>query len=75
MGRQIGWLLYDLHLNQGLRLKDVHLIGFSLGAHVAGYAGKMLTNFGQKIGRITALDAAAPYFENTTCQVSTDDAL
>ena len=43
----------------GVSLKDVHLIGHSLGAQICSYAGERLN----KVGRITGLDPAGPYFE------------
>ncbi|KAF2887984.1 hypothetical protein ILUMI_18189 [Ignelater luminosus] len=66
VGIIIGKLISELSKNQKLPLKNVHIIGHSLGAHVAGYAGKeVIRQMKSPIGRITALDAAAPLFEGT----------
>lgn len=37
----------------------MHIIGHSLGAHTAGYAGERI----EGLGRITGLDPAEPYFQ------------
>ncbi|CAG9805163.1 unnamed protein product [Chironomus riparius] len=42
--------------------EDIHLVGFSLGAHVCNYASTTLRNDNYTIPRITGLDPAMPLF-------------
>ncbi|XP_064607154.1 pancreatic lipase-related protein 2-like [Liolophura sinensis] len=53
--------------------ESVHLIGYSLGAHAAGYVGQSIPD----IGRITGLDPAAPLFQaiHTDVRLDSSDAL
>ncbi|KAL3268959.1 hypothetical protein HHI36_008045 [Cryptolaemus montrouzieri] len=63
IGRQTGILL-QMIIRKGMDPKNIHLIGFSLGAHVAGSASELLKASGYLIGRITGLDAASPLFRS-----------
>lgn len=55
--------LVKLMQSNGVSLSSIHLIGVSLGAHIAGFIG---ANFNSSIGRITALDPAGPLFTGTS---------
>jgi len=64
VGRQVAFLVETLRTKRSVDPKNVHLIGFSLGAQVSGFAGKYSqTTYKWKFGRISALDSAAPLFE------------
>jgi len=53
VGRQTGLLLVDM-MALGVKPSDIHMVGFSLGAHVAACAAHILFNRSRvKVGRIT----------------------
>lgn len=54
VGRQLALLLMDTII-LGSNPLNTHIIGFSLGAHIAGYAGRAILKKGLKVGRITGL--------------------
>lgn len=62
-GNQVGSMIMCLHDKHGMSLNTLHLIGFSLGAHVAGYAGKYVGD--RRINTIVGLDPAKPLFSPT----------
>ncbi|KAI8422635.1 hypothetical protein MSG28_006415 [Choristoneura fumiferana] len=50
-------------LENGLKLDSFHVIGHSLGSHVAGYTARELKNkYHKTVRRLTALDPAFPAF-------------
>lgn len=68
VGLELAYLVKKLQENHGLKAEDLHLIGHSLGAHTAGYAGQLIHN----LGRITGLDPAEPYFQGMPPNVRLD---
>ena len=68
VGTEIA-ILVNSYISKNLITSDhVHIIGHSLGSHIAGYAGERIPN----LGRITGLDPAGPYFEFTDASVRLD---
>ncbi|XP_071555190.1 pancreatic lipase-related protein 2 [Temnothorax nylanderi] len=63
VGRQLALVLLDA-INLGVDPVNIHVIGFSLGAHVAGCASELLKKRSLLLGRITGLDPASPFFRH-----------
>jgi hypothetical protein len=68
VGKQLARLVQLVNPHHQLSASDYHLIGFSLGAHIAGFAGAELRN----VSRITGLDPASPLFEGYSVRVRLD---
>ncbi|XP_063430812.1 pancreatic triacylglycerol lipase-like [Mytilus trossulus] len=68
VGALIAKLIKLLQERGNAKPQDFHIIGHSLGAHIAGYAGERTPN----LGRITGLDPAGPYFAGTDKLVRLD---
>ncbi|KAG9465770.1 hypothetical protein GDO78_017744, partial [Eleutherodactylus coqui] len=68
VGAEIAYFLNTLSNIFHYPPSNVHLIGHSLGAHAAGEAGKRRPG----IRRITGLDPAQPYFQDTPPEIRLD---
>ncbi|XP_055533686.1 pancreatic lipase-related protein 3-like [Wyeomyia smithii] len=72
VGYRIGEILAVFIRENGIQYDQVHIVGHSLGAHIAGNVGKY---FGGKLARVTALDPAGPLFAPRSVDaVSSSDA-
>ncbi|XP_072180527.1 pancreatic triacylglycerol lipase-like [Diadema setosum] len=72
VGREIANLIELLASTTGASYGSMHIIGHSLGAHTAGYAGEARSG----IGRLTGLDPAGPEFSGyeNECKLDSSDA-
>ncbi|XP_026788204.2 pancreatic triacylglycerol lipase [Pangasianodon hypophthalmus] len=73
VGAQIAYMISIFAESFQQRPESVHVIGHSLGAHTAAEAGRRT----QRLGRITGLDPAEPYFQGcpTLVRLDPSDAL
>jgi len=79
VARQVTIFLYylaelnDIRVTDETFLANVHIIGHSLGAHIAGFVGQDLNG---RLGRITGLDPAGPSFDSAppASRLDPDDA-
>lgn len=64
IGEYLGYFIFDLN-RAGVNTESIHVIGHSLGAHIAGFAGKsyQILKSGERLPRITGLDPAGPCFD------------
>ncbi|XP_034246770.1 pancreatic triacylglycerol lipase-like [Thrips palmi] len=64
VARCTGQLLARLgQASPSLRPPHLHVVGFSLGAHIAAFVSdELVARTGQRVGRITGLDPALPAF-------------
>ncbi|KAF7710514.1 pancreatic triacylglycerol lipase-like [Silurus meridionalis] len=73
IGAQIAYMISIFGENFQQKPENVHIIGHSLGAHMAAEAGRRTP----RLGRITGLDPAEPYFQGcpTLVRLDPSDAL
>ncbi|KAJ0182667.1 hypothetical protein K1T71_002036 [Dendrolimus kikuchii] len=69
VGQHLGNFLVWLFNTAGGNWNNVHLVGFSLGAHVVGNAGRAA---GGRPGRVTGLDPAGPLWGGNSNALNTN---
>ncbi|XP_028043591.1 pancreatic lipase-related protein 2-like [Bombyx mandarina] len=70
VGRGLGQFLTFLNGATGAPFNTMHLVGFSLGAHLVGNAGREL---GGRVARVTGLDPAGPLWNTNSNRLSARD--
>lgn len=55
-------LLEDLIAEKLQKAENIHLIGFSLGAHLCGIVGKTMKDAGKEVSRITGTIKKTRFF-------------
>ncbi|XP_049872122.1 pancreatic triacylglycerol lipase-like [Pectinophora gossypiella] len=72
IGRGVGQFLIFLNRVTGAPFDQMHLVGFSLGAHVVGNAGR---ETGGRVARVTGLDPAGPLWNYNRERLSASDGI
>ncbi|XP_068622452.1 phospholipase A1 member A-like [Battus philenor] len=70
VGRGLGQFLAFLNRVTGAPFNSMHLVGFSLGAHIVGNAGREL---GGRAARVTGLDPAGPLWQTNSNRLRSSD--
>lgn len=72
-------ILFECKTELGIQSEDMHLIGHSLGAHIAGICGYLfIEKYGSYLARISGLDPAGPLFDqkdSAACRLTPTSAL
>ncbi|XP_053395725.1 inactive pancreatic lipase-related protein 1-like [Mercenaria mercenaria] len=68
VGALTAQLMTSLHTSTSANYSNMYIVGYSLGAHVAGYAGERIPS----LGRITGLDPAHKAFTKDKPKVRLD---
>ncbi|XP_032305481.1 vitellogenin-1 [Drosophila ananassae] len=73
-GKKIAALVDFLVENKSMNLGNLEVVGFSLGAHVAGFTAKNVAS--GKVGKVVGLDPASPLvsYSNTEKRLASGDA-
>ena len=65
LARRVADLLKRIVVEKHQEIGDIHLIGFSLGAHLMGTIGRMMKVATKKVGRITGKTINCSIYINT----------
>ncbi|XP_032515199.2 lipase member I-like [Danaus plexippus] len=72
VGENLAGLINELVRNGVVELSTLHMVGFDLGAHVAGFAGRLLDG---QVARITGLNPSRGQWGENSQRLSSSDAV